>query len=303
MTATGQRSVPWAAGAAVLLVLIASARIVSTYTVFNHTIDEPDHLAAGMEWLSVGKYRYEDLHPPLARVLGAVGPFLVGERWNGGPGSYQEGYRILGHGAHYDHVLALGRAGILPFFWVGCAVVFLWARRIAGSGAAVASVLLFSTIPPVLAHSGLITTDMALTAFTGAAALASLSWAANPGWRQSIVFGALVGLAVISKFSALLFLPAVWLAMVVCYLIRARPGLRLTLREIACRKWRVAAVLGVAFLVVWAGYLFSFGKVGLLHARLPAPRFFLGIHSAWQHNATGYPSYVLGQRSPTGFWE
>ena len=37
-----------------LLVLIASARIVSTYTVFNHTVDEPAHLAAGMEWISAG---------------------------------------------------------------------------------------------------------------------------------------------------------------------------------------------------------------------------------------------------------
>ena len=40
-----------AAAAAVLLVLIASARIVSTYTVLSHTMDEPEHLGAGMEWL------------------------------------------------------------------------------------------------------------------------------------------------------------------------------------------------------------------------------------------------------------
>ena len=99
--------------AATILVLIASARIVSTYTVFNHTIDEPDHLAAGMEWLSAGKYLYEDQHPPLARVLGALGPYLAGERWHGGPDSYREGYRILGRDAHYDRTLALGRAGIL----------------------------------------------------------------------------------------------------------------------------------------------------------------------------------------------
>ena len=111
---------------AVLLVLIGSARIVSTYSVFNHTIDEPDHLAAGMEWLSAGKYLYEDQHPPLARVMGALGPFLAGERWHSGPDSYHEGYRILGHDAHYDRILALGRAGILPFFWIASAVVFVW---------------------------------------------------------------------------------------------------------------------------------------------------------------------------------
>ena len=305
MTASGQlenrRAFPWAPSAAVLLVLIASARIVSTYTVFNHTIDEPDHLAAGMEWLSVGKYRYEDKHTPLARIFGAVGPFLAGERWHGGPASYQEGYRILGHGAHYDRTLALGRAGILPFFWVACAVVFLWARRIAGAGAAVVSVFVFTTLPPVLAHSGLITTDMALTAFVGAAALASLTWAANPGWRQSILLGALTGLAAISKFSAVVFLPAAWLVMYACYLIRKREGPRCALREIARRKWRVAAVLGFAFLVVWAGYLFSFGKVEFLHARLPAPRFFLGMHALWENNLTVHPAYLLGRRS-SGFW-
>jgi hypothetical protein len=51
--------------------------VISTYTVFNHTIDEPDHLAAGMEWLPAGKYLYEDQHPPLARVMGALGPYLA----------------------------------------------------------------------------------------------------------------------------------------------------------------------------------------------------------------------------------
>jgi hypothetical protein len=296
-----RRTFPWAATAAVLLVLIGSARIVSTYTVFNHTIDEPDHLAAGMEWLSVGKYRYEDKHTPLARISGAIGPFLAGERWHGGPASYQEGYRILGHGAHYDRILALGRAGILPFFWVGCAVVYLWARRIAGSRAAVVSVFLFSTLPPVLAHSGLLTTDMALTAFVGGAALVSLTWAVNPGWRQSILLGALTGLAAISKFSAVVFLPAAWLAMYAWHLIRTRQGPRCALREIARRKWHVAAVLGVAFLVVWAGYLFSFGKVEFLHTRLPAPRYFLGMHALWENNKTVHPAYLLGRRS-AGFW-
>jgi hypothetical protein len=292
----------WHAVAALLLVLIGSARIVSTYAVFSHTIDEPDHLAAGMEWLSVGKYRYEDLHAPLARIFGALGPFLAGERWHGGPNSYMEGYRILGHGAHYDRFLSLGRAGILPFFWVGALVVYLWTRRIAGSLAAVLSVLLFTTLPPVLAHAGLITTDMAATAFTGAAALASLSWARSAGRRQSIVLGALSGLAVLSKFSALLFLPAGWALMYACHLVRTHPGLRPSMREFANRKQGIAIVLATAFLTVWAGYLFSFGKVDFLHARLPAQHFFLGLQSLWAHNAAGHPSYVLGRRSSSGFW-
>ena len=68
--------------AALVLVAIGSFRIASTWRVFNHTIDEPDNLAAGMEYLSTGKYRYEDTHPPLARVFAAVGPYLAGERFS-----------------------------------------------------------------------------------------------------------------------------------------------------------------------------------------------------------------------------
>jgi hypothetical protein len=273
---------------AILLVLIASARIISTYTVFNHTIDEPDHLAAGMEWLSAGKYLYEDQHPPLARVMGALGPYLAGERWHAGPDSYREGYRILGRDAHYDRTLALGRAGILPFFWIASAVVFLWGWRMAGAPAALASTLIFTTLPPVLAHSGLITTDMAAAAWIGAAALASFYWIERPDRPRTILFGVALGLACLSKFSALLFLPVALLAMHRAGLWRHRRSL--------------AAACAVAFLVIWAGYRFSFARVEYLHLRLPAPRFFTGIATLWAHNAAGHASYLLGRTSSTGFW-
>ena len=64
----------------VLLVILASVRIVSTYHVFSQTSDEPAHIAAGMQWLDQGIYQYEPLHPPLARVATALGPFLDGRR-------------------------------------------------------------------------------------------------------------------------------------------------------------------------------------------------------------------------------
>ena len=269
--------------------LIASARIVSTYTVFNHTIDEPDHLAAGMEWLSAGKYLYEDQHPPLARVMGALGPYLAGERWHAGPDSYREGYRILGRDAHYDRIAGPGprrhSAVLLDRLRRG---VLLGLCATAGTTAALAATLLFTTLPPVLAHSGLITTDMAATAWIGAAALASLYWVERPDRRRTVLFGVLLGLACLSKFSALLFLPAALLAMH---------------RGKLWRHWRpLVAACAVAFLAIWAGYRFSFARVEYLHLRLPAPRFFTGLATLWKHNATGQASYLLGRSSETGFW-
>ena len=66
----------YAAALVLALVMIASARIVATYSVFNHTFDEPAHIACGMEWLDKGVYRWEPQHPPLARVAAALVPYL-----------------------------------------------------------------------------------------------------------------------------------------------------------------------------------------------------------------------------------
>ena len=292
----------WAAAAALFLVAAASFQIASTWRVFNHTIDEPDHIAAGMEYLSIGRYLYEDAHPPLSRLAVAIGPFLAGERFHPGPGSFSEGYRILGHDDHYDRILSYSRAGNLVFFWMACAVVFLWARRAAGPVAAVVAILLFTSLPPVLAHAGLATTDMALCAMAGAAVLASLYWADRPGPRRSAWLGIVTALACVSKFSALVYLPAAWLLMGLAHgaVTRQNPG-RL-LRELWTRRRMVALAAGAAALTVWMVYGFTFGRVDFLHLRLPAPRFFSGIHTVWLHSQRGHPSYLLGRRSPNGFW-
>jgi hypothetical protein len=160
--------------AAVVIVAVASGRIASTYKVLNLTIDEPAHIACGIQWLDAGFYRYEVQHPPLARVVAALGARYAGGKYDGDPNMWLEGFRLLGGGVSEERGLVFGRIAMLPFFWAACAVVFLWARRLGGPAAAVISLMLFSSLPPILGHAGLITTDMALTATTGAAFLAAL---------------------------------------------------------------------------------------------------------------------------------
>ena len=118
---------------AALLALIGVARIAATYHVFSQTWDEPAHIAAGVEWLDRGTYTFEPLHPPLARTMTAVGPYLLGERLSGESNPWEAGNRILGFGAHYGRTLAAARAGLLPFFLLACVCVFLLARRLNGA--------------------------------------------------------------------------------------------------------------------------------------------------------------------------
>jgi len=184
---------------AIVLILIASLRIVSTYRVLSHTTDEPAHLAAGIEWIENGTYTYEDQHPPLARVTGALGIYFAGSRWTHNKDMYDEGFHLLGQNKRYNRALFFSRLFMLPFFWIGAAAVYFWGLRIGGARTAVFSTLLFTTTPTILAHAGLATTDMALTAFVSATLVASLYWTSKPDWRTSAILGLTLGLALLAN--------------------------------------------------------------------------------------------------------
>ncbi|MGJ5817968.1 ArnT family glycosyltransferase [Paludibaculum fermentans] len=285
-----------------VLLLVATVRIAATYGVFNHTIDEPAHIACGMEWIDQGRYVYEPQHPPLARVAAAIGPYLAGRRYVGRPGIYQEGAAILYRDNHYDRNLMLARVGILPFFWLGCAVVYWWGQRSLGRAGAVIATFLFTFSPSLLAHAGLATTDMALTATLGAAFLATLVWLEEPSLTRAAIVGVSLGLAVLSKLSALAFYPSACAAALGWYLWSAK----LNWAEMRVRVTQRLPGLGVAILtaglVIWAGYRFSFGYSPLLGFSTPAPEFFRGVSAVINHNREGHAAYLLGQRSLTGWW-
>jgi hypothetical protein len=291
----------------VALVLIASLRIAGTYTVFSHTSDETAHVACGMEWLAKGIYVWEPQHPPLARVAVALGPYLAGIRPQGTPRGdvlqmFKEGAKILYAGKRYDRTLALARAGVLPFFWIACLAVYGLGRRYFSRAVAAVAVFLFTLMPPVLAHAGLATTDMALTAFLAAAFLTGSIWAEEPTVWHGVCFGICAGLMVLSKFSCLAFFPAIAALALAGWYIAERPAIGGVLRAATARipTLGLAALLGL--LAIWAGYRFSFGKVPFAGLPLPFPELFEGLREVRNHVAHGHPSYLLGEVHDAGFW-
>jgi hypothetical protein len=284
------------------LTVIASLRIVSTYDVYSQTYDEPAHIACGMEWLSEGIYQFEPQHPPLARVAAAFGPYLAGVRSHRLSGMWDEGMALLSDSGQYDSNLALARLGILPFFCVASLVVYLWGKRFLGEPGAAFAVLFFTFLPPILAHAGLATTDMALTAMVGASFFAGLVWFEQPSPRNSLVFGAVSGLAVLSKFSSLAFLPVAFGAALVWYVASELPTFSESLQAARKRAPQLCLAALTTCLVVWAGYRFSFGHVPFTSMRLPAPELYAGIRQVINYNRTGAPAYLLGGHSRSGWW-
>jgi hypothetical protein len=292
---------------AVSLVLIASVRIVATYWVFNHVVDEPAHISSGLEYLSRKTYSYDWEHPPLARAMAALGLYVAGERLSFPPGLHlkrdpQEGMGVLYQSGHYERNLALARLGVLPFFWLACAVLFLWTARYFGRAAAVIAVLLFTLLPPVLAHAGLATTDMALTVFVPAGFLTLLFWAERPSALRSVGLGAVVGLGELCKFSMVPFLAAATLMALAAHYVAARPAGSEIRRFLRSHLPSLALAVVVCLFVIWGGYRFSYGMSTAFSFRVPAPEMVTGMHWVMVHNRRGHASYLLGQAGNTGWW-
>ena len=287
---------------ALYLVAIGSLRIAATYPLLSLTTDEPGHFACGLEFLQKHIYRFEAQHPPLGRMMSALLPYIDGTRLHGGTDRDREGFEVIANSPRPLRTVSLMRLGILPFFWLACVVVFLWSRRYFGAPIAVIATAFFTMTPAVLAHAGLATTDMAITACLAAAFFSLIRWAESPTWQNSLLLGVTSACAALSKFTALAYLPATALLTLILYLLVKRPGW-LELAHLA--RARIAtfflAVVTGAF-AVWCGYWFSYGHVAAWELSLPAPEFFEGISAAARHNNEGHAAFLLGSVSFEGWW-
>jgi hypothetical protein len=287
---------------AACFVLLGAGRIVSTYHVFSTTGDEPAHIACGLQYVAQHIYQYETQHPPLTRAMIALLPYLSGTRPRGKPTFQLEGWDLITYEHHPEATVTRMRLGNLPFFVLGCLVVFFWARRYFGPASGVIAIAIFTMIPTVLAHAGVATTDMGLAACLGAAFLAMLVWAEEPTIKHGAVFGLCMALALLSKFTTLGFFPVGAGIALVFYLAAERPGVDRLHQLIKERATSFAIAVGVCVFTVWAAYFFSFGKVPVWNVSLPAWEYFDGIRVALQHNKDGHPAWLLGEARRYGWW-
>ncbi|MEO8594604.1 MAG: glycosyltransferase family 39 protein [Candidatus Solibacter sp.] len=285
-----------------LILLLGVARIVSTYHVFSTTEDEPAHVACGLQYLAKHVYYYETQHPPLTRAMIALLPYLSGTRPQNKPRFTQEGWALLTYQNHPEQTVMLMRLGNLPFFVLGCLVVYVWGRRYFGAATGVLAALCYTLIPTVLAHAGLATTDMGLASTLAAAFLAMLIWVEEPTLLRGAIFGFCLALAMLSKFTSLGFFPMAVAIALAYYLAARRPGMAELVRLAKARTASFALAAGVCLFTIWAAYFFSFGKVPFWNVSLPAWGYFDGIRVAMLHNTEGHPAWLLGEARRFGWW-
>ncbi len=315
-----------------IFILAGLLRIAATYPVFNQVYDEPFTISCGMEWLDQHVYRHDPKHPPLGRVLAALPLYLSGKRGAGEHDPRVEGTALLGTGREYWRNLGSARAALLPFFVLACIVVWRWAAWAAGAGAGLLAVFVFTNLPAVLGNAGLAMTDMPLASAVAAALLLFCLWLEKPGIRRAVLLGLACGLAVLCKFTSLVFLGFSCPALLVLFVWLGKAE-----KQIAQRLKGVAVAVFCASLLVWAGYRFSFHSFGVEKAAahlsgfdvpdwnppapvtaqenlagylrykaqvlpVPAPELLVGLGQLWRHNHEPEPNYFLGEASYRGWF-
>ena len=310
-----------------------------TRRALSGTFDEGNHLAAGLEWWQFGTYTLWTENPPLARLAVAAVPYLYGMRlppraawepkthdWDR---SWEVGTDLLYAGDGFERNLSRARLGTFPFFLLALASVWGLAGGRGRPAAGFVAVALTSTLPALIAHGALATTDVAFAGTFLLATLALWRWFEAPTTSRALAVGAATALALLCKFSTLVFFPSALLALCVARRLAKMPAR--PLRGDLPLGWRACAgqlALGAlaGLLVTWAGYHFSFGRMDdlqpevkgwltilppvterrgftgwLLHARLPMPELFHGLRFLAAHNHTGHDAYLLGKVSEHGF--
>ncbi|MCZ6764521.1 MAG: hypothetical protein O7C63_06255 [Alphaproteobacteria bacterium] len=313
---------------ALLIAAAGVAAIVDSYRIFSHVWDEPAHIATGLELLDRGTYSYERQHPPLARIAVALGPYLDGARSHRVTSQFtiDEGLRILyrdGSPEGYQRTLTLARLGILPFFLVMLMAGWIWTRRLAGAWPATLTVFFIATVPPILGHAGLATTDVAAAALGLAGLVGASWWLEKPNWRRSSALGVAAGTAIMVKFSAIPFLGMGFLA-----LAAWQAWIVFRTKQPKQHFSPIQPVVAVFTLLVvcWAAYGFGFAPLydveyttrpGMIEAapvtrfsstmaKIRSPNFIPmirdGIAEVKHHNAAGHKSFLLGEVRETGWW-
>jgi len=184
---------------------------IGCYRLESATYDEPQHLVPGYTALKLHDYRLDPEHPPLLRLWAAL-PLLAlpnvkvatnSQYWlNGEP--YLFCHQFLFQDNDADLLLSRARFMIALLGVLLGILVFCWARELFGFWPAVIVLGFYCIEPNLLAHSGLVTTDLGSTCLVFGATYFAWRLAGQFSPGNLTGFAVFFVLAQISKYSAVL---------------------------------------------------------------------------------------------------
>jgi len=273
------------------------------------TVDEPSHIISGMNAWRQGTFKDHDDNPPLLRLWLTL--LVRDEQWQL---DRINDHAITGIRPDPEALAMRARAMNVALGIVLGGALWFAARRLFSEGTANVALALYAFSPAMISNFSLATHDGAATLMTFVVAWELVRWRENPSWRRTLLLGALLGAHLMAKFNAL---PTFALAIALALILKPDGW---TLCPRAWNWSKVAAMLAVAFLVVWGSYFFHVSRVELRDGRmtmdfpnyskgvdravpmrlnftfyLPAAEMLTGVINMLMNSRHGYPSFLLGE--------
>lgn len=316
----------WVWGAVGVLVLGFAAQAHLSVRQKSAILHEALYAYAGYQYLDRGAYQVNFDSPPLLKQLAALPLLGLGLDAAAGP---EERAHALATAFLYENrlpaarVLARLRAPFLLLGVVLGVVVFLWARALYGTSGGLLALWLYTFSTALLGEAGFANHDFGLTCLSVLTLYAAWRLRTRPSVRGAIGVGVILGLALVTKFTALLLVPTLGALGLGDALVGH--GTESRGRALARRAGLLAVALAVAAVVVWADYGFAIGTLrvdlyrqmlervapaGLmsrLAARLPAgiplpgSLYVEGALLQVIHGWVGHINYFLGEVSYSGW--
>jgi len=252
----------WVIASVIALIGLQLLQIVIVLHRESLTWDEEDHMYAGYRMWKNGDFGLNPEHPPLVKLLAALPvlgeklkePPLKGIMFK--PEAYIGGRDWLeqNDGGSQRLVFRMRLSATLLAVALSL-VVFFAAREWFGTTAALVALTLVVFDPNILAHSGLVTTDLGATLFFLAAVYAFYRYVKQPGLLRLAIAGVVLGLLLATKHSGVLLGPML-LALVCWEVVVAPKGAHLRTALRLGGAWIVMVLLAVG--VLWAFYGFRY---------------------------------------------
>ncbi len=279
----------------VALLVIFCGQSMLSITSKSATYDE-------VQYFGIGKYLLQEqkwdvmgaiLHPPLSYYLSSLPLLLVNteqEVWGYkeqlrdidflGAIDIYRGQKLLAASTNTDdRLLISSRLMILLLGLLLGYYIYRFSSELYGNNSGILSLCIFTFCPNMLAYSGLIVPDFPLTVFSFIATYHFWASLNNDTYQNRLFAGGSLGLALLSKFSALLLFPCLLLLAI----IYAR-------QEKVSVLARVVTIFAIGVILLWLGY------AGNL---LP---WWQGISYQMRHAGDGHAAFLLGMHSDSGWW-
>ena len=294
------------------------------------TIDEVAHIGAGLSYVQKLDLRFNNEHPPLAKILAGLSLAVQGTRadyssiqWTFGKSFFPAylaqwvfGDWVVTRWNNPERTLAWARLPMLLLTILLGWVVFSLGRRLGGDWGGLLCAAAYATAPAFLAFGPLVLTDVAIALFSVLTLWELGELWLNPDARNTRLFALALAGALLSKFSS-----SVLCVAILAYILTTRrwplakqPAGRAEAKAWRKLRWRAVrkAVFQAAAIVYAVYFVFSWnqpvdipgmdhGAPAIFGRMLMPPWLFLrGL--GWVILTAVRPSFLLGRIYPHGVW-